>query len=64
MSVRTTGMKADGTVFITFERSVLVPMRGHAVDDLLDDKDCLLPNQRLPMAAMSNTQITPTQCRN
>ncbi len=34
VTVRTTGKKADGTAFISFERTVLVPMRGHAVDDL------------------------------
>ena len=34
VTVRTTGRKADGTVFMTFERTVLVPKRGHAVDDL------------------------------
>jgi acyl dehydratase len=33
VSVRTTGSKADGTVFISFERQVLVPKRGHGVDD-------------------------------
>lgn len=33
VTVRTTGRKADGTVFISFERTVLVPKRGHAVDD-------------------------------
>jgi acyl dehydratase len=33
VTVRTTGKKADGTVFMTFERSALLPMRGHAVDD-------------------------------
>ncbi len=33
VTVRTSGRKADGTVFLTFERSVLIPMRGHAVDD-------------------------------
>ncbi|MFZ5914446.1 MAG: MaoC family dehydratase [Pseudomonadota bacterium] len=33
VSVRTTGKKADGTVFMTFERTVLVPKRGHAVDE-------------------------------
>jgi acyl dehydratase len=32
-AVRTTGRKHDGTVFISFERTVLVPKRGHAVDD-------------------------------
>ena len=36
VTVRTTGKKADGTVFMTFERSCLIPMRGHAVDDKLD----------------------------
>jgi acyl dehydratase len=34
VTVRTAGRKADGTVFMTFERTVLVPKRGHAVDDL------------------------------
>jgi len=33
VTVRTTGRKADGTVFMTFERSILVPKRGHAPDD-------------------------------
>ena len=33
VTVRTTGAKADGTVFMTYERSFLVPMRGHAADD-------------------------------
>src|SRR6185369_13419206 len=28
VTVRTTGRKADGTVFMTFERSALIPMRG------------------------------------
>ena len=32
--MRTTGKKADGTVFMTFERTVLVPKRGHGVDDI------------------------------
>jgi acyl dehydratase len=36
VTVRTTGKKADGTVFMSFERSMLIPMRGHAVDDKLD----------------------------
>ena len=36
VSVRTSGRKADGTVFISFERSMLIPMRGHAVDDRMD----------------------------
>lgn len=33
VTVRTTGKKADGTVFMTYERSFLVPRRGHAVED-------------------------------
>jgi len=33
VSVRTTGRKADGTIFMSFERTVLVPKRGFAVDD-------------------------------
>jgi itaconyl-CoA hydratase len=33
VTVRTAGKKADGTQFISFERSVLVPKRGHAVED-------------------------------
>jgi itaconyl-CoA hydratase len=33
VTVRTFGKKADGTVFMSFERQVLVPKRGHAVDD-------------------------------
>ncbi len=34
VTVRTTGKKADGTVFMTFVRSVLVPKRGHGVGDV------------------------------
>ncbi|MGH8622033.1 MAG: MaoC family dehydratase [Burkholderiales bacterium] len=33
VTVRTTGRKADGTAIINFERSILVPKRGHAADD-------------------------------
>ena len=33
VTVRTTGKKADGTVIMTFERAILVPKRGHAIDD-------------------------------
>jgi acyl dehydratase len=33
VTVRTTGMKADGTVVISFERTILVPKRGHGVED-------------------------------
>ncbi len=36
VSVRTTGRKADGTVFMSYERSILVPKRGHAIDDVAD----------------------------
>jgi acyl dehydratase len=32
VTVRTTGKKADGTVFMTYDRTVLVPKRGHAVE--------------------------------
>jgi itaconyl-CoA hydratase len=34
--VRTLGKKQDGSIFISFERAVLVPKRGHAVDDVAD----------------------------
>ena len=33
VAVRTIGKKADGTQFMSFERTVLVPKRGYAVDD-------------------------------
>ncbi len=33
VTVRTTGRKADGTTFMTFERTVLVPKRGYAIED-------------------------------
>ena len=33
VTVRTTGKKADGTPFLSFERAILVPKRGHATDD-------------------------------
>ncbi len=36
VTVSTTGKKADGTVFMTYERSMLIPKRGHAVDDEAD----------------------------
>jgi itaconyl-CoA hydratase len=35
VTVRTTGRKADGTEFMRFERSILVPKRGHATDDIV-----------------------------
>lgn len=34
VTVRTVGKKADGTAFMSFVRSVLIPKRGHAVQDL------------------------------
>jgi itaconyl-CoA hydratase len=33
VTVRTLGKKADGTQFMSFERTVLVPKGGHGVDD-------------------------------
>ena len=33
VTVRTTGKKADGTVFMTYERTMMIPKRGHGVDD-------------------------------
>jgi acyl dehydratase len=33
VTVRTTATKQDGTVVMTFERTVLVPKRGHGVED-------------------------------
>ena len=33
VTVRTIGRKADGTPFMSFERTVLVPKRGHGVED-------------------------------
>ena len=36
VTVKTTGKKADGTVLMTYERTVLIPKRGHAVDDEAD----------------------------
>jgi itaconyl-CoA hydratase len=36
VTVKTTGKKADGTVVMTYERTFLVPKRGHAVDDVAD----------------------------
>jgi acyl dehydratase len=32
VTVRTTAAKQDGTVFMTFERTVLVPKRGHGIE--------------------------------
>lgn len=36
VTVRSTGKKADGTVCITFDRILLIPKRGHALDDRID----------------------------
>ncbi|MDA1089798.1 MAG: MaoC family dehydratase [Proteobacteria bacterium] len=36
VTVKTTGKRADGVVFMTYERSVLIPKRGHGVDDAAD----------------------------
>lgn len=36
VSVRTTGKNQDGAVFMTYERTMLIPKRGHAVDDVAD----------------------------
>ena len=33
VTVKTTGKKQDGTVVMAFERSMLIPKRGHAVAD-------------------------------
>jgi acyl dehydratase len=35
VNVRTRGLKADGSVVCDFERSMLIPKRGHAVEDRL-----------------------------
>ncbi len=36
VTVKTTGKKDDGTVFMTYERTALIPKRGHGVDDKAD----------------------------
>ncbi|MSQ62404.1 MAG: MaoC family dehydratase [Betaproteobacteria bacterium] len=36
VTVRTTGRKTDGAVFMRFERSALLPMQGHAAEDKMD----------------------------
>lgn len=33
VTVKTVGKKADGTEFMSFERAMLIPKRGHGVDD-------------------------------
>ena len=36
VTVKTVGKKADGTEFMSYERTMLIPRRGHAVDDKAD----------------------------
>jgi len=36
VTVRTRGTKADGTEFMSFERKILVPKRGHGLEDKID----------------------------
>ena len=36
VSVETKGIKQDESVVISFERSMLIPFRGHAIDDQMD----------------------------
>ena len=36
VSVETKGIKQDGSVVISFERSMLIPFKGYAIDDQMD----------------------------
>jgi itaconyl-CoA hydratase len=36
VTVKTIGKKADGTEFMSYERTMLIPKRGHAIDDKAD----------------------------
>ena len=36
VSVRTTGFNQDGKEVISYERTMLIPQKGHAVDDVAD----------------------------
>ncbi len=36
VTVKTIGKKADGSEFMSYERTMLIPKRGHAVDDKAD----------------------------
>ncbi len=36
VTIRSRGLKQDGTEVISFERAMLIPKRGHAVDDQVD----------------------------
>lgn len=33
VTIKTTGLKQDGTVFMSYTRSMLMPMRGHSTED-------------------------------
>ncbi len=36
VKIKTTGRKDDGTVFMTYKRTMLIPKQGHAIDDLME----------------------------
>jgi len=36
VNIRTVGKKQDGTVVMSYDRAMLIPKRGHAVDDKVD----------------------------
>lgn len=36
VTIRTVAKKQDGTVVMTYQRTMLIPKRGHAVDDIAD----------------------------
>ena len=36
VTARTVGKKSDGTEFMSYERTILIPKTGHAVDDAAD----------------------------
>ena len=36
VTVESRGLKQDGQQVISFERSMLIPKRGHAIDDQMD----------------------------
>ena len=36
VEVKTIGKKSDGTIVCTYERTILIPKRGHAVEDRMD----------------------------
>lgn len=37
VKIRTRGLRQDGVEFMSFERSMLMPMRGHAVEDRVEN---------------------------